>query len=159
MTKLKKQLPFLFILVLIFVVFRFGIGVQFVSGQSMMPTLEDGAILLISKSIFTPERGDIVVVETSSGTSLVKRIVGLPNETIEIVHGQVYINGQPWEEPYTQGTSPDMSSVQLGDQEYFVMGDNRTLGESLDSRNSSIGPIQRNNIVGESIFTIFPFFK
>jgi len=106
-----------------------------------------------------PERGTIVVFHSPRNTSedLIKRIIGLPGETIEIIDGQTYINGFRLDEPYTNGDwsrSKYYARVLIGPDEYFVMGDNRN--NSQDSRVSSMGLIHRDLIIGKAIVAYWP---
>lgn len=111
------------------------IAINIVDGQSMMPTLTDGQ-LSFGSSLAKYERGDIVVVKAPQ-KFLVKRIIGLPNEKIESKNGKIYINDVELNEDYLDSnrninSSKEEWSVQLGENEYFVMGDNRD--NSADSR-------------------------
>src|SRR5690606_15727907 len=136
---------FIISLVLIFIIFRFVIGVITISGNSMNPTLEDGDILLTSNLIFTVERNDMIVLRDDNGFNVIKRVIGLPNDRIVIQDGNVMVNGEVVNETYTTGLSTDMEEVIVPSQAYFVLGDNRTPGESLDSRNQNVGSIEENN--------------
>lgn len=71
-----------------------------ISGEWMLPTLKDGPVIIIYKVNYTPSRGDIVVFDSLDGIELVKRVIGLPDETIEIIKGNVYINGEMIEDEY-----------------------------------------------------------
>lgn len=156
-----------------------------VVGHSMDPTLADGEYgltSLISIALSNPERGDIVIVnrENENGETerWVKRIIGLPGETIEAKDGVVYINGEPLDEssyldskvieeflakykaehgvsygPYTS----DFAAVTLGEDEYWVMGDNRPY--SKDSRHESVGPITKSSLFGKGMLVLYPFDK
>lgn len=121
-----------------------------VSEESMMPTYEDGDHVLVFK-LKTPERGDIVVVEDmEEDILLIKRVVGMPGDELQIVGKRVFINGSLYEEPYVlEDNKSDYAGVAkdliiLGEDEYFVLGDNRAV--SRDSR--EIGPINKEWIVG-----------
>lgn len=152
----------------------FGVGVftllqlaspqSIVQGRSMQPTFEDGQRLLISRlnyMVADPQYGDIIVFNspdplTDDEPPLIKRVIGMPNDTIEIVDTLVYRNGEPLDEPYinepcTNWKCPD-EAWELGPTEYFMMGDNRN--HSNDSR--SFGPVDRNLIIGEAIFRFWP---
>lgn len=148
---------FIISLVLIFIIFRFVIGVITISGNSMNPTLEDGDILLTSNLIFTVERNDMIVFRDDNGFNVIKRVIGLPNDRIAIQDGNVMVNGEVVNETYTTGLSTDMEEVIVPSQAYFVLGDNRTPGESLDSRDQNVGSIEENNIIGEVMISLFPF--
>jgi signal peptidase I len=136
-----------------------------VSGDSMANTFINGDVLWVNKTadINTLKRFDIVVMETHSkavSKKIIKRIVGLPNETVLIKDGMVYIDGEALLNDYGEhiidsgiATIP----VTLNDDEYFVMGDNRNA--SIDSRNALIGIINKSDIEGKIFFQIFPLNK
>ena len=146
---------------LLIVFFRTFIFQNFVvEGSSMVPTLIQGDRLIVSRLSYflgKPKRGDIIVFQYPYGPErdFVKRIIGQPGETIAIQNGQVFINGRPLPpEDYVQNKSSDaMAPVTLGDDEYFVMGDNRT--GSSDSR--SWGPLQKHFIIGKAWLIYYPF--
>jgi len=146
---------------LLIVFFRTFIFQNFVvEGSSMVPTLIQGDRLIVSRLSYflgEPERGDIIVFQYPYGPErdFVKRIIGKPGETIAIQNGQVFINGKPLPpEDYVQNKSSDtIAPVTLGDDEYFVMGDNRT--GSSDSR--SWGPLQKHFIIGKAWLIYYPF--
>ena len=130
-----------------------------VEGQSMEPNLHTDQRLVVEKVSYHfhgPQRFDIVVIRMPEQNDelLIKRVVGLPGETVEIHDGQVYINGQPLEEPFvTAGTRPGRSeTVLVPPLHVFVMGDNR--GHSNDSR--SFGPVPIENIVGRAWLSYWP---
>lgn len=156
-----------------------------VIGHSMDPTLAEGEYgftSIISMATSDPQRGDIVIVnmENKNGETerWVKRIIGMPGETIEAKDGVVYINGEVLDESgyllqenidkalarfkaekgidYGPFTS-DFGPVTLGEDEYWVMGDNRP--DSKDSRYPDVGPVSRDNLFGKGIFVLYPFNK
>jgi signal peptidase I len=109
----------------------------------------------ISYNFHEPRRGDIVVLKVPQAGSglLIKRVIGLPGEKIEIKGGKVYINEQPLEEPYLSSQAQrDMKATVVPPKHVFVMGDNR--GFSNDSR--SFGPVPLDNIVGRAWFSYWP---
>ncbi len=134
-----------------------------VIGSSMVPTLEDGNQLITDKISYRfrePERFDIVVFPHEPVNEFyIKRIIGMPGETVEIADdGTIYINGEVLEENYGYGeTRPQEMSgpVELGDNEYFVLGDNREI--SLDSRYGEVGNIPRSIIIGRAWLRLYPF--
>lgn len=139
-----------------------------VSGSSMYDTLEDGDNLWINKLAYRfhdPERFDIVVFPyQDSSVYYIKRIIGLPGETVRIEEdGTIYINDEPLEENYGYETiSPSMigragEDIVLGEDEYFVMGDNRN--DSKDSRFEEVGNIHRDELEGKAAFRIWPLSK
>lgn len=138
-----------------------------VSGSSMEPTLHNGDQLIMDKLTYhfsEPERFDIIVFpfQYADDTYYVKRIIGLPGETVQIdPEGNIYINGELLEEDYGLETilSPGLAAepVILGEDEYFVLGDNRN--NSSDSRDPSVGNIHRSDIIGKAWVRIWPLNK
>lgn len=138
-----------------------------VSGSSMEPTLSDGDNLIVDKISYRfhePQRFDIIVFPFlyEKGTYYIKRIIGLPGETVYIdENGVIYIDGEALEENYGRETilsaGRAAQPVQLGEDEYFVMGDNRN--NSTDSRTEIVGNIHRDEIVGRAWLRIWPFSK
>lgn len=145
---------FLLIIAIIFFTFRYAFGITIIEGNSMEPSLHNSDFVLTSSIFYNIERNDIVVIQNDHGYNIIKRVIALPNETIAIKNGIVFVNGDPLEENFTTGVSNDMPEVLVGEGTYFVLGDNRTPGESLDSRNQDIGLIPLNAIKGEAIFTV-----
>ncbi len=134
-----------------------------VSGNSMLNTLHNGDILLVDKigSRFRGyERGDIVILKAPYDPKklYVKRVIGEKGDTIKLIDGDVYVNDEKITENYTSinETYPtrELSEWTLGENEYFVMGDNRLPGESNDSRN--FGPIEKERLVGHAFVRFYP---
>ena len=137
-----------------------------VEGASMENTLHNGDNLIVDKLSYRfhdPERFDIIVFpfQFQDNTYYIKRIIGLPGETVQIMDdGSIYINGEKLEENYgmevikpeTIGRAAE--PIELGDDEYFVMGDNRN--NSSDSRTDMVGNIKRKNIIGKAWLRIWP---
>ena len=137
-----------------------------VEGASMENTLHNGDNLIVDKLSYRfhdPERFDIIVFpfQFQDNTYYIKRIIGLPRETVQIMDdGSIYINGEKLEENYgmevikpeTIGRAAE--PIELGDDEYFVMGDNRN--NSSDSRTDMVGNIKRENIIGKAWLRIWP---
>ena len=130
-----------------------------VDGQSMEPSLHTNERLVVEKLSYRlhgPQRFDVVVIRVPSQGNelLIKRVVGLPGETVEIRDGVVYINGEPLDEPFVaQTTYPGQDAkVAVPPLHVFVMGDNRT--HSNDSR--SFGPVPIDNIVGRAWVSYWP---
>lgn len=138
-----------------------------VSGSSMESTLSDGDNLIVDKITYRfhdPERFDIIVFpyKYEKNTFYIKRIIGLPGETVQIdEEGDIYIDGEVLEESYGRevmlnpGEAED--PIKLEEDEYFVLGDNRNA--SSDSRDPSVGKILGENIVGRAWLRIYPFSK
>lgn len=143
-------------ILVVFLIFRYVIGITIINGNSMNPTLENRDFILTSSLFFNIDREDIVIVEDPHGFDIIKRIVALPNETIEIKSGIVYVNDEPLKEDYITGTSFDIEKTIIPEGSYFIMGDNRTPGESLDSRDESIGPVPNEAVKGKKVLSLFP---
>ena len=137
-----------------------------VEGASMENTLHNGDNLIVDKLSYRfhdPERFDIIVFpfQFQDNTYYIKRIIGLPGETVQIMDdGSIYINGEKLEENYgMEVIKPEIigraaEPIELGDDEYFVMGDNRN--NSSDSRTDMVGNIKRENIIGKAWLRIWP---
>lgn len=131
-----------------------------VDGDSMLPTLKTGDTVFVEKFTKLSDDGlnynDIVIVHypKQDNKAFVKRIVGLPGDTVSIKDGLLYVNGEPVYEDFTYDSeiNEDMAEYTIPDEHYFVMGDNRN--NSLDSR--SVGSIHKNEIVGHAMFIIWP---
>lgn len=155
------------VVLLCFLIIRFVGCRSRVDGNSMNPTLENGDNLWVSKLAYTlgdPKRFDVIIFNYDEDTTYVKRIIGLPGETVRIDQtGSIFINEVLLEENY--GIEPILPTnlgranqpVVLGENEYFVLGDNRN--HSQDSRWSDVGNVSRDDIVGKVIFRIYPFNK
>ena len=140
-----------------------------VDGSSMEPTLSHNDNLIVDKITYRfkdPERFDIIVFpfQYKEDTFYIKRIIGLPGETVQIdEQGNIYINGEVLTESYGReiirpeniGIARD--PIVLGEDEYFVMGDNRN--NSSDSRTEMVGNIHRKDIIGRAWVRIWPFNK
>ena len=158
---LKEVYPYVIIVVVV-ILFRTFIATPVrVDGDSMKSTLNNGDILILNKLDKSYKRFDIVVINYEN-SKLVKRIIGLPGETIEYKDNDLYINGSIITD-VTPVRTVDFSLKDLYDLEkipdgyYFVMGDNR--GNSSDSRDPRIGLIKKSDIVGTTSIRLFPFNK
>ena len=135
-----------------------------VSGPSMQNTLHNGDNLIVDKLSYRfhdPERFDIVVfpvVRDGKEEYYIKRVIGLPGETVQIIDGYVYINGEKLDENYGAEVMNDAGRaaepITLGDDEYFVLGDNRN--RSDDSRYENVENLKREKIVGRAWVRIWP---
>ena len=147
------------ILLAFVIVFLVGMKVS-VIGVSMEPALHNGQEVLVNRflyKLFSPERGDIVVLLPNGNKNshyYLKRVIGLPGETVQIIGGYVYINGELLEEDesYDKIADPGIAEneIILGIDEYFVLGDNRNNSE--DSRSGNIGIVDKDNITGKAWF-------
>ena len=126
-----------------------------VDGDSMKNTLKNGDILLLYK-LGSINRLDIIVLdEEKDNEKIIKRVIGLPGETVAIKKGKIYINDKVIDDEYAYGETSDYDKVTLEDDEYFILGDNRLI--SKDSR--YFGPIKKSEIKGKIVFRLFPFTK
>ena len=152
---LRNLVPYIIIIVVVVFIRTFIITPVKVNGNSMYPTLEGSEIMLLNK-LTNIDRFDIVVLQLEGEDSnLIKRVIGLPGETVEISENQIYIDGELLDDPYGYGITYNIDPVTLGDDEYFILGDNRII--SLDSR--SFGKIYRSEIKGTTNFIMYPFGK
>ena len=143
------------------IVFYFGRQVKN-SGDSMRPAVLDGDIVLVNRMIYDaskPKRGDIFVFKPNgneNARSYIKRIIGLPGETVQIKDGEIYIDGEKLEEKYETTAIEDAGTaseeITLDGDEYFVLGDNRRNSE--DSRMADIGNVKRSEIEGKAWFVL-----
>ena len=134
-----------------------------VIGESMSPTLEDGDNLIVDKITYRfsdPKRFDIIVFPFKENRTVyyLKRIIGLPGETVQIQDGKIYINGIELNEDYGAEPIEDpgiaSAPITLGEDEYFVLGDNRN--NSQDSRTAAVGNISRDEIFGRAWIRFWP---
>ena len=158
---------FAIIAIIIVVPIRIFIAQPFiVSGSSMYPTFEDKQYLIvdeISYRLGTPSRGDVVIFKYPGDTTkfFIKRVIGLPNETVDIKGSDVYItntehpNGFKLEQPFVQNESSNEMHFEIKADEYFVMGDNRS--GSFDSR--AWGTVPKKLMVGKAFLRLLPFNK
>ncbi|MFW6022776.1 MAG: signal peptidase I [Halanaerobiaceae bacterium] len=149
--------------VLAFFIITFVAQSFVVDGQSMEPTLHNGERLFVNKFIYrfhSPERFDIVVFNPRgvSGTRYIKRVIGLPGETVHISDGITYINGEPLDEDYIkEPVRGDYGPYQVPEGNVFVMGDNRN--HSADSRLSYVGYVDYDSISGKAFWVYWPLNK
>lgn len=150
------------------IVVNYGVQRTIVYGSSMEPTLHDGNNLVVEK--VTPRLGkfsygDIVVINAPEFMApgkemIIKRIIALENDLVEIKDGKVYVNEKIVDEPYvstsnTLPVNPKYSKIQVPEGHVYVLGDNRFPNASNDSR--VIGPINLKSIVGKAVLRIYPF--
>ncbi len=155
MKVIKEVIPYIVIVVVVVLIRTFIITPVRVDGDSMKNTLKNGDILLLYK-LSSIDRFDIIVLdEEKDNEKIIKRVIGLPGETVAIKKGKIYINDKVIDDEYAYGQTSDYDKVTLRDDEYFILGDNRLI--SKDSR--YFGPIKDNEIKGKIVFRLFPFTK
>jgi len=164
---LSTSLYLLVVVVLCFLFIKFVGQRSLVIGSSMETTLSDNDNLVLDKITYRfndPERFDVIVFPFRNGEkkNYIKRIIGLPGETVQIdSSGNIYINGEILEESYGREVilNPGLAAdpIILGDDEYFVMGDNRNHSE--DSRFSEVGKVSRDEILGRAWLRVYPLHK
>ena len=144
-------------LAIFFFVYIFLVQPHRVKGDSMMPNFLDGELLLtekVSYRVTKPERGDVIVFRAPDrNVDFIKRVVGVPQDLIKIEDGNVIVNGEKLNEPYETQKTQGSEEISLGNEEYFVLGDNRNA--SSDSR--SFGPIKKDTIKGKVWLVYWPF--
>ncbi len=153
---IKEFLPYLFIVLLVVFIKVYVVSPIRVNGVSMDPTLENSDIMLLDEMSYRfseIERFDIVVIHRGD-EYLIKRVIGLPGDMIQYKENKLYINGEYVKEDFKHKETSDFAA-EVGDDQYFVMGDNRT--NSTDSR--VFGPVMRDEIVGKTSLTIYPFSR
>ena len=138
-----------------------------VSGHSMEPTLQHGDNLIVDKISYRfrePERYEIIVFpyQYKENTYYIKRIIGLPGETVQVIDGYTYINGEQlvgdiYGAEVMEAAGIAAEPITLGEDEYFVLGDNRN--HSSDSRDPSVGILKRKDLMGRAWIRIYPFDK
>lgn len=153
------------VILLSYVIVAFGMVKTSMVGESMSPTLADSESIIVNKLSYrfkSPKRFDVIVFKQNGNEHSyynIKRVVGLPGETIQIKDGAIYINGELLEEEYNVepmnngGLAKEPITLDAG--EYFVLGDNRNGSE--DSRYANVGAIIREDIVGKAWIRVNPF--
>lgn len=150
--EIKKFIITLIVFGVIFVISRFLFSINFVSGNSMSDTVSDGGIVFTNKTINDFERFDIVLANVKMSDSdieqvAIKRVIGLPNDSIKIENGIIFVNDKEIEmyNYYTEDGGLFSETVTLGEDEYFLVGDNRQ--NSYDSR--FYGGVKKDKIIGK----------
>lgn len=135
-------------------------------GVAMLPSIKDGEVIIVAKENYSAVRGapefqqvvafrDDFIEDGEKGDNTIRRVIGLPGDKIEIKGGKVYRNDKLLKEDYITGTtSGDMEPVTIGDDEVFVLGDNRE--SSIDSRDPRVGPLKLKAIRGYCAITVWP---
>lgn len=152
---IKELLPYIIIIIVVALIRIFIFTPVIVDGPSMMNTLHDNDIMILDKIGMRTKgikRFNIVVIKYGK-TKLIKRVVGLPGETIEYKDNKLYINDKEIVDDYNNGGTEDFEKLVIPDNMYFVLGDN--CNDSVDSR--IIGSVSKNKILGHATYIIFPF--
>lgn len=151
----REVIPYLIIIIAVLLIKAYIFTPVIVNGPSMMDTLHDKDIMILDKigmKIGGIDRFDIVVIQTSQ-SKIIKRVIGLPGETIEYKDNKLYINDKEVADPYPSQVTSDIEKQIIPNNTYYVLGDNRT--DSVDSR--ILGPISKDKILGHATFIIYPF--
>lgn len=154
---IKEILPYVIIVVVVLLIKAYIFTPVIVNGPSMMDTLHNKDVMILDKigmRLNGIDRFDIVVIETDHA-KIIKRIIGLPGETIEYKDNELYIDGKKIEDPYGNGVTYDFEEVEVPEDSYYVLGDNRT--DSVDSR--MLGTILKKDILGHATFIVYPFHR
>lgn len=150
---IKEIIPYIVIVLVVILIRTFLITPIKVIGPSMNPTLESGDIMILNK-VSKIDRFDIVVIDSDkSNEVLIKRVIGMPGETVEIKDGSIYINGKKLKENFGKGETSNYNYIKVPKNEYFVLGDNRPI--SADSR--IFGTFNKKEIKGTTKLVLFPF--
>lgn len=149
-----KTIIFAIFIYLLMSIFIFSVKVD---GDSMNPTFTDGNFLFSSRDYLVGEynRGDVVVFDSPSlGRALIKRVIGVPGDAVKIEGGKVFVNGEEINEPYINNPPLETLEVVVSEGHYFLMGDNRQ--NSLDSRYSLVGLVDKSQMMGKVVLEVFP---
>ena len=154
---LREVIETVLLTVLIYVAVNFATGRFRIEGSSMEPSMHPNQYVLVDKLSYMlgdPKRGDVIVFNYPQATErdFIKRVIGLPGETIRVQGGVVYVNDVPLEEPYIAAPPSYENTWTLGPDEYFVLGDNRN--SSSDSH--AWGPLARHYFIGRAILVYWP---
>ena len=162
---IKTIVDVIVIICLAFLMVTFFFDNTTITGHSMNATLNHSDVMLVNKAVYkfrNPDRYDIIIFKPNIGNvsdNYIKRVIGLPGETVQIIDGKVHIDGKVLSddvidmEIYNAGNA--VEPITLGYNEYFVLGDNRN--NSDDSRFSNVGLVKSDSIIGVPWFVIYPF--
>ena len=155
----KENLIFIIVIIAIILIRLFIVTPVRVSGTSMYPTLKNGDIMLLNKTAKKKiKRYDVVVISKKfKGEELIKRVIGIPGDTVESKDGKIYVNDKAIDDKFAHGITNNFDKISLSKEKnkYFVLGDNREV--SLDSR--ILGKVNGKYIKGTSNLRLLPFSK
>lgn len=160
----RDSIKYIIVIVIVLLICIYVVSLQQVVGPSMEPNFHDGDVLILNKlkyKLFEPKRNDVIALKYNKDKYLIKRIIGLPGETIEYKNNILYIDGESYKEKLYDGMeTEDFSLKDLGydtipDNMYLVLGDNRNNSE--DSR--VFGLVKKKDIIGKAIIRIWPLNK
>ncbi len=161
---LKDSVKAIIFIVVVLFLMIYVVSITQVVGNSMSPNYQNGEILVLNKfkyRFFKIKRGDIVSLKYANTKYLIKRVIGLPGDTIYIKNNILYINNQEYKEDYIKGLNyddfnlTDLGYTTIPENMYFVLGDNRS--DSIDSR--EIGLVKKEDIIGKASIRIWPLNK
>ena len=150
---IKELIPYVIILIVVIVIRTYLVTPIMVSGPSMKPTLDGGEVMILNK-LGKIDRYDVVVVDIKT-EDIIKRVIAMPGETISCEDGVIYVNDKKIDDKYGMGVTGNFDKIELKDDEYFVLGDNRE--DSLDSE--ELGPMKEQQIKGTTSLVLYPFSK
>ena len=159
----KDVFGYIIVIIIVLLIVIYVVTLQQVVGPSMQPTLNEGDILILNKfhyKLFDVKRNDIVSLKYDGSKYLIKRVVGLPGESIYYKDNVLYVNGIAYKENIVENLkTDDFSLIDLGYEKipenmYLVLGDNRA--NSLDSRNKEVGLITKDDIIGKVFIRVWP---
>ena len=159
----KDTLKYIIVIIIVLIIVLYVVTLQQVVGPSMQPTLNEGDVLILNKFqyyLFDVKRNDVVALKYDGSKYLIKRVIGLPGESIYYKDNTLYINGNPYKENIVEGLVTEDFDLKdngyevIPDDMYFVLGDNR--GDSLDSRSKEVGLIKKEDIIGKVFIRIWP---
>ena len=162
----KDTFKYIIFTIVLLIIAIYVVGLQQVVGSSMSPNFKNNDIVILDKISYRfldIKRNDVVSLYYADTKYLIKRVIGLPGETVEFRNGILYINGTKIEEKFLKDViTEDFSLQEIGytkipENMYFVVGDNR--GDSLDSRVSKVGLIKKEDIIGKVRIRIWPLNK
>lgn len=160
---IKDAAKYIVIAIIVLLIVIYVVSLQQVVGSSMNPNYRDGDILILNKihyRFYKPKRFDVVAVKYKDTKYFIKRVIGLPGETVAYRNGILYINDETIEEKFETTRTDDFSLDILGyetipDGYYLVVGDNRE--NSLDGRSKEVGLIHEKDFIGKVLTRIWPF--